>query len=195
MKVEDVKREVMEFARDKYASPMSLVIGAGAALVLHGLREECQDIDIEVEDYYFVPFKEEGMEVVEFQCGFTGKTRELLRYKNIDVHRCGEFVINGAETVMIDGFCVHSVRTIYEMKKILNREKDQEDLRMMEKYMDANGINYEPQMKKLSDALDNQCVNFTPNYSAQMMKVWDAEIGIPHLFFVLVICKWGCKDG
>ena len=166
MKIEDVKREIMEFARNNYVSPMGLLIGTGAALVLHGLREECHDIDIEVEDYYFLPLKEEGMEVVEFQCGLTGKTRELLRYENIDVHRYGEFVVEDGELVAIDGFLVHSVPTVYEMKKRLNREKDQEDLRIMEAYMDANGIKYKPQLKKLSDALDNQCVNFTPNYSA-----------------------------
>jgi hypothetical protein len=42
-------------------------------------------------------------------------------------------------------------------------EKDQEDLRMMEAYMDANGIKYEPQLKKLGDALKMQCVNENPN--------------------------------
>ena len=38
-----------------------------------------------------------------------------------------------------------------------------EDLRMMEAYMDEKDIKYEPQLKKLSDALKMQCVNENPN--------------------------------
>jgi hypothetical protein len=101
---------------------------------------------------------------VEFTCGFTGRNRKLIRWGNIDIHREGEFFVDAKpEIVVVDGFHVHSVKTIYEMKKRLNREKDQGDLRMMEAYMEANGIKYEPQLKKLSDALKMQCVNENPN--------------------------------
>jgi predicted GIY-YIG superfamily endonuclease len=55
------------------------------------------------------------------------------------------------------------VKTVYEMRKRLNREKDQKDLRLMEQYMDERGIKYEPQLKKLSAGLKIQCVNENPN--------------------------------
>ena len=165
MNIDEIKHEVKVFCEAECFPVSKMVIGAGAALVLHGIREECHDIDVSTEDSYFAALRDEGLKTVEFICGFTGRSRKLIRWDNIDIHREGEFFIDGPvpEIDVIDGFHVHSVKTVYEMKKRLNREKDQEDLRLMEQHMDANGIKYEPRLKKLSDALGMQCVNENPN--------------------------------
>ena len=165
MNIDEIKHEVKVFCDAECFPIAKMIIGAGAALVLHGLREECNDIDVEMEESYFASLRDEGLKTVEFTCGFTGRTRKLIRWANIDIHREGEFFVDGPEPeiVVIDGFHVHSVKTVYDMKKRLNREKDQEDLRMMEAYMDEHGIKYEPQLRKLSDGLKMQCVNENPN--------------------------------
>ena len=165
MNIDEIKHEIKVFCESECFPISKMVIGAGAALVLHGIREECHDIDVQTPDQYFAALRDEGLKTVEFNCGFTGRTRKLIRWGNIDIHREGEFFIDASEPeiVVIDGFHVHSVKTVYEMKKRLNREKDQKDLRLMETYMDVNGIKYEPHLRKLSDALGMQCVNENPN--------------------------------
>jgi hypothetical protein len=165
MNIDEIKHEIKIFCEAECFPVAKMIIGAGASLVMHGIREECNDIDVELEDSYFASLRDEGLKTVEFTCGFTGRTRKLIRWANIDIHREGEFFVDAPkpEIDVIDGFHVHSVKTVYEMKKRLNREKDQKDLRLMEQYMDANGIKYEPRLKKLSDALKIQCVNENPN--------------------------------
>lgn len=163
MKLEDIKRRITLFCKTEYFPMCKMRIGSGAALVMHGIRQECNDIDVEMPVIFFDIFKQDGLKCVEFQCGYTGTTRELLRIGNIDIHKEGEFFTDEPEIDVIDGFYVHSVKTVYEMKKRLNREKDQEDLRLIEQYMDERSIQYEPRLKKLSDGLKIQCVNENPN--------------------------------
>ena len=91
MNIDEIKHEVKVFCEAECFPVAKMIIGAGAALVLHGLREECNDIDVELEDSYFASLRDEGLKTIGFTCGFTGRARKLIRWGNIDIHREGEF--------------------------------------------------------------------------------------------------------
>lgn len=103
--------------------PHDAVLGFGAALVYHGLRETTNDLDIslhpeEYEDtveYHYLPIRNLT----------DGISMQLAQYSpNIDIH--GDGTAGGV--MMPEGFMVDSLEKILEQKLQLNRAKDQADI-------------------------------------------------------------------
>ena len=106
--------------------PEEYRIGCGAALVLHGVREETRDIDVEVHPRLFRLYS------INFPVQVVDATgiRMISISENIDIHldSLGEF-----ET--IDGLSVSTLPRIREWKLNRGRPKDLADVMLIDEFL------------------------------------------------------------
>ncbi|MDD2819518.1 MAG: hypothetical protein PHN51_12080 [Candidatus Nanopelagicales bacterium] len=100
--------------------PTQMIVGAGGACVMHGVREETSDIDVDVPADLFTKLLETGV----FNTHYFGTTLVLEYNDFIDMHAITE----DRATVLIDGVCCHSLEETLASKLRLNRAKDQRDI-------------------------------------------------------------------
>jgi hypothetical protein len=123
-RIEMMKR-YFAFLEAEAISACDVTIGAGGAMIMYGLREETQDIDIDIPDSVFDSIRKRGLPEKEIRPGVY-----LIRYDEvIDLHRKEAF----DTTKMLDGVCVSTLESILALKRMLNREKDQVDIDKIEK--------------------------------------------------------------
>ena len=100
-----------------------VVLGAGGAMLLHGLREETADLDIAVSyDVYFTLIRR----------GYPTKANSvypdadaIVEYSNdVDVH----LIDTVRATEIVDGVCYLTVKSILIQKLEMDRPKDQADI-------------------------------------------------------------------
>lgn len=107
---------------------------AGAAMVLHGVKECTRDIDLGCSRVLANQLQRAGYETEVYEDG----SRRIQYCPDIEIYedwRAGEFeVIDGISVVSLDG--------IIMMKQRLGREKDMEDIRLICKYIEMNGGRY-----------------------------------------------------
>jgi len=60
MHLEEVKSRMLQFYKETKLNPWEVAIGAGAALLYHGLREEANDIDISIPKKRFEKYRDQG---------------------------------------------------------------------------------------------------------------------------------------
>lgn len=115
------------FLKQEGLEACQVTVGAGGAMIMHGLREETHDIDIDVPDDVFAAMRTRGLPEKEIRPGVY-----LVVYDDfIDLHRKEAF----DTTQMIDGVCVSTLESILALKRMLNREKDQPDIEKIEKVL------------------------------------------------------------
>lgn len=128
MNKHEVKGAVKLFARLFRVPVEKVILGAGGAMVMHGLRNETNDVDIEVDQelfdrllgigyptHYFKHEDQPGILVIE-----TNMADVHLRFTP------------GHCTEMIDGICCYTKLMLLTQKQKLNREKDQEDIKALQ---------------------------------------------------------------
>lgn len=126
------KKELIEryraFITLHHLSAEQVIVGAGGALCLMGLRHETQDIDIDVGPRVFETFLSKGLPTHYF-----GKTRVLVVEvaELIDAH----LLNNSDPVVKTDGVCHYSANAVLAFKQRLNREKDQADIKALIRYL------------------------------------------------------------
>lgn len=123
-KSKQIKRAIESFMKDQGFPPdTEYVIGAGAALHVHGLRDEFSDVDI------YVP-------------GLQGKRGG--KYNGFMIDASGSFGTKDfAERVMRnkvekDGLPLLDLATIREHKMKMNRGKDQDDIKALDGVLTTN---------------------------------------------------------
>lgn len=98
---------------------------AGGAMVLHGFRAQTQDIDLGCSTLLADKLEQQGYVVSRCEDG----TRKILYSENIEIFENwidGTVeIINSVPVVCVDG--------LIQMKKKLGREKDLEDIALIEK--------------------------------------------------------------
>ena len=105
---------------------------AGGAMVLHGFRPQTRDIDLGCTALLADKLERQGYAVSYCEDG----TRKILYSENIEI-----FENWSEDTVeIIDGVPVVSIDGLIEMKKKLGREKDLEDIALIEKVRKNGGI-------------------------------------------------------
>ena len=111
--------ESLELPKNEYC------ILSGGALLLHGLREQTNDLDIEITEIGFELLKKKFKPIL--------KDKEKKQYKITDDIEC--FIEPNIKDVdFIEGYPCKSIISIYKYKKVLNRKKDQADIMNIENF-------------------------------------------------------------
>ena len=103
---------------------------AGGAMVLHGFRTQTHDIDLGCSTLLADKLEQQGYVVSRCEDG----TRKILYSENIEIF---ENWIDGSVEI-ISGVPVVCVDGLMQMKKKLGREKDLEDIALIEKTQEAS---------------------------------------------------------
>ena len=120
----EMLEQYFSFLKKEGLKAEDVTIGAGGAMIMHGLREETRDIDTDIPDDVFAEIRTRGLPEKEIRSGVF-----VISYNEvIDLHRKEDF----DETEMIDGVCVSTLESILALKRMLNREKDQADIAKIE---------------------------------------------------------------
>ncbi len=103
---------------------------AGGAMVLHGFRTQSHDIDLGCSTLLADKLEQQGYVVSRCEDG----TRKILYSENIEIF---ENWLDGSVEI-ISGIPVVCVDGLIQMKKKLGREKDLEDIALIEKTQEAS---------------------------------------------------------
>lgn len=100
---------------------------SGGSLVMHGIRENTNDLDIDI--------TKKGFEIIKKYFSPTLVDENKKLYKITENIEC--FLDNNFETdiELIDGYPCQSLMSVYRLKKKLNREKDQSDIIAIKKVL------------------------------------------------------------
>ena len=107
---------------------------AGGAMVLHGFRTQSHDIDLGCSTLLADKLEQQGYVVSRCEDG----TRKILYSENIEIF---ENWLDGSVAI-IRGIPVVCVDGLIQMKKKLGREKDLEDIALIEKTQEASSLKY-----------------------------------------------------
>jgi hypothetical protein len=124
------------FLKKHHLIPSEVILVAGSACVLHGVRESADDIDVQVTPEVYAKLKEHGV-VIESTLDGCGLGQRLV---------IGDFdiMVSNYPSTLVDGVGVMTLIALKEMKKVLfqrlSREKDERDLIMIERLL-MGGIN------------------------------------------------------
>lgn len=105
---------------------------AGGAMVLHGFRTQSHDIDLGCSTLLADKLEQQGYVVSRCEDG----TRKILYSENIEIF---ENWLDGSVEI-ISGIPVVCVDGLIQMKKKLGREKDLEDIALIEKTQEASSL-------------------------------------------------------
>ena len=121
------KKELLELADTLNLSKEEYCILSGGALVSHGLREQTNDLDIDI--------TQNGFELLKKKFNIELINEEKKQYKVTDEIEC--FLVDKLESdiIYIDNYPCESLISIYNFKKRINREKDRADILAIEKYL------------------------------------------------------------
>ena len=121
------KKELLELANTLNLSKEEYCIISGGALLLHGLREQTNDLDIDI--------TEEGLDKLKENFSVKLINEQKKQYKVTDNIEC--FLVDKLDSDIkyIDSYPCESLISIYNSKKRLNREKDQKDILAIEKFL------------------------------------------------------------
>lgn len=131
---EDVIRIINELKlpKDKF------VITSGSAMVLHGLREGTNDVDITVNKELFEYFEDKGYYVKYYKIN-ENRTCVLIDLTyDVQIIRAEE--IPSEYVTIIDGIPTQTVEHLLEFKLGLNRDKDQNDIKVLKKYLNLDEV-------------------------------------------------------
>ena len=123
------KKELLKLASTLDIPKEEYCIISGGALVIHELREQTNDLDIDITQKGFDILKEKySLELVR---------EDIKQYKVTDNIEC--FLVDKLESdiIYIDNYPCESLISIYNFKKRINREKDQADILAIEKYLNV----------------------------------------------------------
>ena len=121
------KEELFKLAASIDLPKEEYSIISGGALVIHGLREQTNDLDIDI--------TAKGLEILRKNFNIELINEEKKQYKVTDEIEC--FLVEKLESdiVYIDNYPCESLISVYKLKKRMNREKDRADILAIEKYL------------------------------------------------------------
>lgn len=126
-----IKTEIISKLRQLNFNINEYIVIAGAALVLHGVKDRTADIDLSCTSKMFNELISRGK---NFKINYLG-----YRYISFDIdieifEEYGVYNIN-----FIDGIPTADLQSIRKMKMELGRDKDLEDIKLIDKLL-GNGI-------------------------------------------------------
>ena len=137
MNKKELKECYFNFLKEFDLIPTDVVVGAGGGLVLMGLRESTSDIDVSVDAEFFNRYREQKDVTINH---FYNPKKGLIEVLVSDRHPLVDVHLNSIEEegVMIDSIWAYSPEYNLKFKKGLNREKDQKDIKALEKYINSH---------------------------------------------------------
>ena len=126
------KEEIIEKLKEYNIDKNKYIVISGAAMVLLGIKDKTQDIDIAVKDEY-----------KDYLIDNYNVTFDRMNEYNEPVYFIDN-IVNFAVTYYsekkeyVSGIPVQNVNDILKLKKGLNREKDKIDIEKLEKYKRLN---------------------------------------------------------
>lgn len=131
----EIAKAVKQFCADTEIFINEIWVGAGTAMVMHGMREHTQDIDagaISLTVEYCALALDKPLYAMTPEQGYL-QHGYLLRCPEFDMDLHTEDDVDPAkDLVLIDGINCYSLAKLLMQKKQLNRPKDQEDIRKLE---------------------------------------------------------------
>ena len=131
MDKKELTQRYRAFLRDFKLGAGRVVVGAGGALCVLGLREETSDIDVDVPLEVFNWLLKLGLPTHEFVNPGQKPVQVIEATDVVDVH----VRTNKDPVVLTDGVCHYTPEVLLAFKQKLNREKDQEDIRKLKKHL------------------------------------------------------------
>lgn len=126
------KEEIIHVLKKYGFDQNNYIVISGAAMVLLGIKEKANDIDISVtyeyNDYLLNNYKCEFEKINEYNAS-------VYFINNIINFSTTYYTLN---KVFVDGIPVQIPEEILALKKKLNRQKDKKDIERIEKYMRKN---------------------------------------------------------
>ena len=120
---EDIKRHYNAFLEKEGLIYAQVILSAGGAMVMHGLRKTTNDLDIEVPPEHFDKLLNSGKYPIH---KFDDVT--VIEYSDeIEVHSNLTF----KDVINLDNVMCYSTLSILTQKLELNREKDQNDIKIL----------------------------------------------------------------
>ena len=121
------KKELLELAESLNLPKEEYCIISGGACVLHNVREQTNDLDIDI--------TLKGLEILKEKFSIELINEKIQQYKVTDKIEC--FLVDKLDSDIqhIDNYPCESLISIYNFKKRLNREKDQADILAIEKIL------------------------------------------------------------
>lgn len=115
-----------------------LIVGAGAALCLLGLRKETSDIDVSCNSRIWnMAVNRLTSPIKEIEVQFADRIEKVkiieINYLDIDLHLDNHNFKN--EDDYVEGIRIYSAQRILQQKLSMNREKDQDDIRKLKEYL------------------------------------------------------------
>ena len=123
--------------RDYRLKPEQVIVNAGSAMVLLGLRDKTSDVDATTDEatWFAVHLGDPDLHVRVIPRGvYSDDYTHLIECGgNVDLH----FYSEGGrpETLMVDRVCVEHPSAILARKRYSNRDKDQDDIRKLEAWL------------------------------------------------------------
>lgn len=128
------KREILKKLNDFNIDKDEVIILSTAALVLRGIKDTCQDIDIAVSKEYF-DFLLKNYEC-QFDTSVCGFDVYLFDVFNFSVHYYDNF-----KGEIFKGFRIQRPEEVLSLKSNFNRDKDKKDILLIKNYLDKLNIN------------------------------------------------------
>lgn len=120
----------LNLPKDKYA------LGTSGSLVLFGIKEYANDLDIDCCADLYDSFLEKGCK----EWIYYPKEGHMARIIDLseEIQLIRKESLNRSDIVFIDGFPVYSVESVRRFKEFLGREKDKKDIELIDRYLSVD---------------------------------------------------------
>ncbi len=129
------KRQIIETLNNYNFDQKEYVIIASAALVLRGIKDKAEDIDITVSP----KLKEYLLE--NYNCQLKSHDKDIEVYNIDNIIDFSTYNYDKINYDLLESFKIQNLNGIIDFKKKLNRSKDREDLKLINKYLNIFNIN------------------------------------------------------
>jgi hypothetical protein len=111
-------------------TPAHAVVIGGGAVLLHGLRDETKDVNLDVPEWFYDDLLKRGRKETQLPVMDKEPYRFIQWSNKVTLHRGIE-----GKVVMVDGCSSYTPRKILKQKKALNRVKDQLDIAVLHNHL------------------------------------------------------------
>ena len=123
------RKEIIDKLKQYNLDVKRYIIISGTAMVLYGIKEDTPDIDISITEDYEEELLENYLAVLE-HTNPNGTHAYIINDElNFGIRYYSE------NKNFIDGLPVQKIEDILSLKQMLNREKDQKDIRLIKEYI------------------------------------------------------------
>lgn len=128
------KSQIISTLKQYDFNPDDYIVLSTGAMVMHGIKDSANDIDLAVSERLYNELLEK-YDCACFEYESNGKMVKYCSFENFD------FGLNYFDKENVDIVCgipIQSISSILDLKRKLNRDKDINDIKLIEEYMYDN---------------------------------------------------------